>query len=36
MSSMKDKHYEDRLRALNSTTLETRRLRDDLIFNRGV
>ena len=28
---LKDKSYEERLRCLNLTTLETRRLRDDLI-----
>ena len=31
ISDLKDKGYEDRLRCLNLTTLETRRLRDDFI-----
>ena len=31
ISDLKDKSYEDRLRCLNLTTLETRRIRGDLI-----
>ena len=31
ISDLKDKSYENRLRILNLTTLETRRLRGDLI-----